>query len=105
MAVPVVIEKGTAGAPAGWTFLPEPGLPGHIDERPISGVAIEPIRSEGGAEDVVEPGVVVVGDAYSAGPTCRPQAGLVGNVGECAIAVVLVEPVCRFERVSFQAGS
>src|ERR1700730_4169248 len=105
MAVPVVVEKGTAGAPAGWTFLPEPGVLSHIGECPISVVAIEPILSEVGAEDVVEAVVVVVGYAHSAGPTCSPQAGCVSNVGECAIAVVLIEPICRFGRVSLQAGS
>src|SRR5216684_2274474 len=105
MAVPVVVEKGTAGAPAGWTFLPEPGLLSHIGERPISVVAIEPILSEVGAEDVVEAVVVVVGDAHSAGPTYRSQADLVGNVGERAIPVVLIEPISRFGRVSLQAGS
>src|ERR1700730_10339318 len=98
MAVPVVVEKGTAGATARWTFQPEPGLLSQIGERSISVVAIEPILSEVGAEDVVEAVVVVVGDAHSAGPTCRSQAGLVGNVGERAIAVVPIEPICRFGR-------
>src|SRR6476660_6442959 len=105
MAVPVVVEKGTASAPAGRTFLPEPGLPGHVGECSISVVAIEPVLSEVGAENVVEAVVVIVGDAHPAGPACRFQACLLGYVGERAVAVVLIEPIGRFGRVTLQAGS
>src|SRR4051812_2185173 len=103
MAVPVVVEKSTASAPAGWSLLPKPGFPGHVGECSISVVAIEPVLSEVGAEDVVKAVVVIVGDADSVCPACCFQAGLLGYIREGAIAVVLIEPIGRFGRVTLQA--
>ena len=91
--------------PSAQDLPPKPGLPGHIGKCAIAIVAVEPVLSEVGAEDVVEAVVVVVGDANSIGPACRLQAGLFGDVRESAVTVIFVQAVRRFGRIAVQARS
>src|SRR5262252_602495 len=105
MAIAVVVNKGTACAPASRTRLEEAGLFRHVRKRAVAVIAIETILSEVGAEDVVKAIVVVISDADSIGPSSGFQTGLFSHIGERSIAVVLIKAVGRFRRISFDPSA
>ena len=72
---------------------PKPCRFGYIRERSVPIVTVKDILPVGGAEDIIETVVVVVTNAYAAGPSERVQTGLLCDVGECAVAIVFVESI------------
>ena len=73
---------------------PKPGRFGYIRERSVAIVTVKDILPVGGAEDIIETVVVVVPNAYAAGPSERVQTGLLCDVRECAVPIVFVESIC-----------
>src|SRR5437660_6640134 len=104
MAVAVVVQKTTPGAPTR-LIVPEAGGLGYISKRSVTIVAVKVILSEAGAEDILKPIVVVIADAYRRGPVHRSQSGFLRNIGEGAIPIVLVEVVRRIGRGAVQASA
>ena len=73
MAVPVVIEKGTAGAPA-ILLLVQACLASDIGERPVSVVVEEDVVAPETAEEIIPAVVVIVANADAGLPSGAPQS-------------------------------
>src|ERR1700761_1775624 len=73
---------------------PKPCGFGYIRERSVAIVTVKDILPVGGAEDIIETVVVIVPNAYAAGPPDGVQASLLCDVRECSVAVVFVESIC-----------
>src|SRR6266704_1847201 len=89
-AVAVVIEPGTAGAPAD-LFVVDAGFAGDIGKGAVAVVVKEDVVSPEAAEEVVPAVVVVVADANAGLPAGAGEAGFFGDVGEGAVAIVFVK--------------
>src|SRR6185295_1028757 len=85
-AVPVVIEKGAAGAPprAG---VRDPRAIGHLLKAAVAAVVIQTISSPVADEQIVVAVVVVIADAGALSPSARRKPRARGHVGERAIAL------------------
>ena len=90
MAVPVVIEKRTTGAPANLR-LAKPGFMRDIGKRAVSVVMEKNVVSPETAKQVVPPIIVVIAYTDSRLPTGAAQARFLRDIGKRAIAVVLVQ--------------
>ena len=90
VAVPVVIEKRTTGAPANLR-LAQPGLMRDIGKRAISVVTKKNVVSPETAKQVVPPIVVVVADTDAGLPAGAAQSRFLRDIGKRAIAIVLVQ--------------
>ena len=92
VAIPVVVQEAAPCAPAR-LLVPQAGGFGYIGKGSVAIVAIKPVLSEAGDEDVFESVVVIVADANSGGPIPGTQAGFLGNVGDGSVGVVVVSEV------------
>ena len=89
VAVPVVIEKRAARAPAA-LLLAKPGFLRDIGKRAVSVVVEENVVAPETAKQVVPSIVVVVADADAGLPAGAAQSRLLRDIGKRAVAVVLV---------------
>src|ERR1700722_9035107 len=90
MAVAIVVEPGTACAPADLLVV-NAGLARDVGEGSVAIVVKKDIVSPEAAEQIVPAIVVVVADADAGLPAGAGEAGFVGNVSEGAVAIVFVE--------------
>ena len=90
VAVPVIIEKSTAGAPADLCLV-KPGLVRDIGKRAVSVVVEKNVVSPEAAKQVIPSIVVVIAHADAGLPTCAPQSRLLRDIGKRAVAIVLVK--------------
>ncbi len=104
-AVAVVIDKRTARAEAIVAGLMQSGLVGDVGECAVAVIAVEPVLSVVGKEEIFEAVVVVVADANTLGPASVREAGFGSHIGECAVAVVVIEAVAGAGRNAFQTAA
>ncbi len=90
VAVPVVVEKSTACAPANLRLV-KAGFMRDIGKRAISVVAEKNVVSPETAKQVIPSIIVVIAYADTGLPTGTRQSRFFGDVGKRAIAVVLVQ--------------
>ena len=94
LAVAVVVEEGTPGAPAHAGGF-EARLLRGLRERAVAAIAEEPVRAPERDEQVDPPVVVVVAGARALSPSAQCQAGAAGDVFERAVALVAIEMAGR----------
>ena len=94
MAVAIVVDPGTARAPARF-FAIQAGFFRHVGETAVAIVVKQNIVAPEAAEKIVPAVVVVIADANAGLPAGSREAGFRGDVGECSVAIIFVEMRCR----------
>jgi hypothetical protein len=100
LAVAVVIDEGTAGAPL-FSCSGDACLLGYFFEGAIALVVKEAIFTVAGDIEIVESVVVVVPDAGALSPSRGDEAGLRGDVGEGTVVIVVEEVVGGLVEIIF----
>jgi hypothetical protein len=77
----VVVGECTARAPP---VVFDAGAAGDVGEGAVAVVLVQRVGPEGRDVDVLEPVVVVVGDAGAGAPAAPGQAGFLGDVAKVA---------------------
>ena len=104
LAVAVVIDKGTAGAPL-LSCSGDAGLVCYLFEGAIALVVEESVLAVAGDVDVVVSVVVIISDADALAPSCRNKTCLRSDVGEGAVMIVVEEVVGRFVAIVLGLGA
>ena len=94
IAVPIVVQEGTAGAPAR-APIEQPGRDRGVLEHPVTPVSVQVALAVVRHEEVLVSVVVVVAHADPLPPAPLSQAGLAGDVLESPVAPVPVQVVRR----------
>ena len=92
MSIPVVIQERASG-PVASRRTQQSGLARYVGESSVPIVAIEYVLPPISQEDIVETIVVIIADAYAAGPAGLGKSGFDGDVAKRAIAIVMVKTV------------
>jgi hypothetical protein len=95
LAVAVVVDEGTAGAPL-FSCSGDSGLLGYLFEGAIALVVEEAVFAVAGDVEIVESVVVIVSDAGALAPACGDETCLRGDIGEGAVVIVVEEVVGGF---------